>query len=102
MHLVQLLLPIRDPSGRAFPRALYDDLAHALAEGFGGVTAHSRAPATGLWEAADGEQVRDDVVVYEVMVAHLDLAWWLALRKRLESQFRQEDLVVRAHEILRL
>ncbi len=102
MHLVQLLVPIRDHQGRAYPRRLYDDLAAKLTEKFGGVTAYSRAPATGLWEDASGETVRDQVAVYEVMVEQLEPAWWAGLRTQLEVEFAQEELVIRAHEIRRL
>jgi hypothetical protein len=102
MYLVQLLLPVQDEEGRGYPRTLYDDLVKRLTEQFGGVTAYTRAPATGLWEAASGETVRDRVVVYEVMVENLDRAWWAGLREELEAQFAQEELVVRAHNIRRL
>lgn len=102
MELVQLLLPVRDERGRGYPRALYDDLVRELTDRFGGVTAYTRAPATGLWEAESGETVRDQVVVYEVMVEELDAGWWGRLRARLEGQFAQEELVIRAHTIRRL
>ena len=85
MQLVQLLLPLQDRHGRAYPRSLYDELAGRLTEQFGGVTAYTRAPATGLWESASGETVRDQVVVYEVMVDRLDAAWWRELRMGLEG-----------------
>ncbi|HWB40419.1 MAG TPA: hypothetical protein VG500_04120 [Gemmatimonadales bacterium] len=102
MHLVQLLLPTNDEQGRAYPRAPYDELVRELTDRFGGVTAYTRAPATGLWEAASGETVRDQVVVYEVMADELDLDWWAELRRRLEAQLAQDELVVRAQEIRRL
>ncbi len=102
MHLVQLLLPIRSESGQAYPREHYDELVRLLTERFGGVTAYTRSPATGLWESDSGETVRDHVVVYEVMVERLERAWWADLRGRLEARFAQEELVVRAHEIRRL
>ena len=102
MHLVQLLLPVRDDEGRSFPRAQFDDLAHELTDRFGGLTAYTRAPAAGLWEEPSGEKQRDDIVVYEVMVERLDEEWWSGLRRRLESQFRQRELVIRAQETRRL
>lgn len=102
MHLVQLLLPVRDESGRPFPRKLYDTLVSELTDRFGGLTTYTRAPAAGLWEEGSGRTVRDDVVVYEVMAVELDESWWKALRGRLEKAFRQDELVVRAHEIRRL
>jgi hypothetical protein len=102
VHLVQLLLPTQDAEGRAFARSLYDALMRRLTEEFGGVTAYTRVPATGLWSAASGETVSDQVVVYEVMVEELDPDWWARLRRELEAQFAQQELVVRAHEIRRL
>jgi len=102
MQLIQLLLPVHDQDGRAHPKSLYDELAGRLTEQFGGVTAYARAPATGLWEAASGKTVRDQVVVYEVMVDRLDVAWWRQLRTRLEVAFAQQELVMRAQSIRRL
>lgn len=102
MHLVQLLIPVRDETGKPFPRRLYDGLVNELTERFGGVTAYTRAPAAGLWEEPSGERQRDDIVVYEVMDDALDEAYWRALRRRLEEDFRQQELVVRANEIRRL
>jgi hypothetical protein len=102
MHLVQLLLPIHDAKGQAYPRSLFDALATRLSDQFGGMTAYTRAPATGLWEADSGETVRDQVVVYEVMVDGLDRDWWARLRVELEARFGQREVVVRTHEIQRL
>jgi hypothetical protein len=102
VHLVQLLVPLQNENGQAYPRALYDDLVQRLTEEFGGVTAYTRAPATGLWETAEGQTVRDQVVVYEVMAEELDHAWWVGLREELEAQFAQDELVVRAQNIQRL
>jgi hypothetical protein len=39
VYLVQLLLPVQNREGRAYPRDLYDDLARRLTDRFGGVTA---------------------------------------------------------------
>ena len=102
VYLVQLLIPTRSNQGRAHPRTLYDQLAGRLTERFGGVTAYTRAPATGLWESDTGETVRDQVVVYEVMVEEVDRAWWAELRAGLEADFAQEELVVRAQKMERL
>ena len=101
-HLVQLLLPLRDGQGQPFERRHFDELAAELTERFGGLTAYTRAPATGLWEEPSGRAVRDDVVVYEVMVEDLDSGWWAVFRRRLEVRFAQDEVVVRAHEIRRL
>ena len=100
MHLVQILLPIYDNDGRPLDRALYAALARELTARFGGLTAHTRAPAEGLWREEPGEApVRDDIVIYEVMADALDEAWWADLRRRLERDFRQEAIVIRAQEV---
>jgi hypothetical protein len=102
VHLVQLLLPLLDQQRQAYSRTLYEGLVHRLTKQFGGVTAYTRAPATGLWETSSGETVRDQVIVYEVMVEELDHGWWAVLREELEDQFSQDELVVRAQTIERL
>ncbi len=101
-YLVQLLLPLQDRDGRPVERGRFDALGAELTERFGGLTAYTRAPATGLWEEAPGQTVRDQVVVYEVMAEELDRAWWAALRGRLQEAFGQEELVIRAQAMERL
>ena len=102
MHLVQLLLPLKDQDGKPFPRSQYRKIREMLTERFGGLTAYTRAPAEGLWDVGDDEVALDDIVVYEVMVADLDRNWWRQYRAELEEAFDQEELVVRAQEIERL
>lgn len=101
-HLVQLLLPLADNDGRAFPRSAYDRVRDELAERFGGVTAYVRAPAEGLWKEDTRRVSRDDVVIYEVMIGELDRAWWTAYRLALQERFRQDEVVVRASGMERL
>jgi hypothetical protein len=93
---------VDDEQGRPYPRAHYEGLVSLLTERFGGMTAYTRAPATGLWESASGERVRDTVVVYEVMAEDLDYDWWAGLRRDLEARFAQDELVIRAQPIERL
>lgn len=101
-HLVQLLLPVADASGRRFPASHYRQVTEELTERFGGLTAYARAPAAGLWEERPGKTTHDDIVVYEVMVEALDAAWWAGYRKTLEARFAQDELVIRAQEMRRL
>lgn len=101
MHLVQLLLPLRDNDGRPFDPAHHAAVRRELAARFGGLTAYSRAPAEGLWDGPEG-RARDDVVVYEVMADQLDRSWWRGLRAALERRFEQDEIVVRAHAVERL
>jgi hypothetical protein len=57
-----------------------------------------RAPATGLWND-NGDQVRDDVVIFEVMVDRLEREYWRLYRLELQQMFRQDLIVMRAHKI---
>ena len=102
MHLVQILLPLRDNDGKPFPRDWLDEVRQALTERFGGVTAHLRAPAAGAWKDEEGDVARDDVVIVEVMDDALDRGWWAEYRRALERRFRQEEIVIRATELERL
>ena len=99
MHLVQLLLPLRDNHGQPFGRETIDAVRRELTERFGGATLYARAPAVGVWKDGEGEVARDDVMVAEVMADHLDREWWRLYRAELERRFRQEQLVVRAMEL---
>lgn len=102
MHLVELFLPLRNNAGAAFKKDLYDTVRAELAALFGGVTAFTRAPAAGLWEDDGGEVQRDDVVLFEVMVDHVDHAWWRNYRATLEQRFDQDEVLVRATAVERL
>lgn len=102
MHLVQLLLPLRDNDGNEFPRERLHAVHRELTDRFGGVTAYLRAPATGAWKDEDGGVARDDVVIVEVMADALDRAWWADYRRTLEARFRQDEIVIRATATERL
>lgn len=102
MHLVQLILPLYDNEGRAFPREDFDRVRDELTEHFGGVTAFLRSPAEGAWKEDHGGVTRDDVVVYEVMNEELDRRWWADYRDRLARRFRQDELLITATAAERL
>lgn len=101
MYLIQTLLPLRDADGEPFPRALYDQLVRKLTDTFGGITAYTRSPAEGRWQSA-GREDHDDVIVLETMTAELNRDWWKALRRSLEKDFGQDEIVIRAMPIERL
>jgi hypothetical protein len=96
MYLVQLLLPLYDNDGMPFSRNVYLQVRDELVQRFGGMTAYTQAPASGLWQENGERTVHDDLVVYEVMSESLDAGWWSHYRTMLEARFRQERLVVRA------
>ena len=102
MHLIQLLLPLRDNEGVPFPRADFERVRVELTERYGGVTAYLRSPASGVWRDEGGEEARDEVVMVEVMVGKLQRQSWAEYRRVLENRFRQAELVVRALRIDRL
>lgn len=98
MHLIQILLPVRDNDGRPFGPQPFEELYWTLSKKFGGITSFTRAPAEGRWEAS-GKTQHDDVVVIEVMDANHDRQWWAAFREELEVTFRQTEVIVRAQPI---
>jgi hypothetical protein len=101
MHLVQILLPLADNDGRPFPDEVLRRIQQELTNRFGGLTAHERAPAKGIW-LTGGRSRRDEVVILEVMTDALDDAWWRHFREGLERELGQEELVIRALPIRRL
>ena len=99
MHLIEILLPLADNEGKAFPPDVYDAVRSELVEHFGGVTAFTRAPAEGVWRQGGGKPERDQIIIFEVMADWLDRSWWRTYRAELERRFRQDEIVVRASEV---
>jgi hypothetical protein len=97
MYVIQFLLPLRDNTGEPFARSDFERVRSELAERFGGVTAFLQSPATGVWKE-EGDTMRDELVLFEVMVPHLERTFWRSYREELERRFRQEQVVVRALE----
>ena len=98
--LVQILLPKVDGRGVPVPASKLQCLAQELAELFGGVTSYLRAPAEGLWQPQDdAPSERDDIVVLEVMVEHLEPDFWRPLKARLEADLAQSEIVIRAQAV---
>ncbi len=99
MHLIQIFLPVYDNDGVPLPRERFEQTRGEIVDRFGGITAYSRAPASGLWQEHGGATVRDDLVVYEVMTDEIDEVWWRGYRRLLEQRFRQETILIRAQRI---
>ena len=96
-HLIQILLPIHARDGSPLPKEMFAKVRVELTERFGGVTAYSRSPATGLWKRDDDEAIeRDQVIMVEVVVDVFDRDWWSAYREQLEQRFGQEEVLTRA------
>jgi len=95
-HLVQILLPIHARDGSPLPNEMFARVRAELTDAFGGVTAYSRSPATGLWKRDDEAIERDQVIMVEVVVDVFDREWWAAYREQLEQRFGQEEVHARA------
>jgi hypothetical protein len=96
-HLVQILLPLVTREGQPVEPRAFEVVKDELTQRYGGLTAYTRSPAEGRWR---GERAADDVVVFEVMSNDLDRYWWNAYRRRLEAEFRQQSVVIRAEPTL--
>ena len=101
-HLVQILLPLHMRDGTNVPGETFARVRAELTERFGGVTAYSRSPATGLWKSSDAEIERDQVIMVEVVVEVFDRDWWSQYREQLEQRFGQEEVHARAIAIERV
>jgi hypothetical protein len=98
MYLVEILLPLNDNNGRPFEADKYVGVRQHLTDCFGGLTAFTRSPAQGT-TTGGGKTVHDEIVVFEVMTETLDAAWWGGYRHKLERDFRQDEIVVRASAV---
>jgi hypothetical protein len=74
------------------------NLLEELTDKFGGATSFVRSPGKGRWHS-DGETESDAIAVIEVMAESIDPDYWRSLRKRLEREPSQEEIIIRALEI---
>ena len=95
-HLVQILLPTQTRDRAAVASEQFARVRVELTERFGGVTAYTRSPATGLWMNEDETIERDQVIMVEVVVENFDRQWWASYREQLEARFDQEEVHARA------
>lgn len=96
-HLVQILLPTQMRDGAPVPHEQFGRVRVELTERFGGVTAYTRSPATGLWKREEDDHIeRDQLIMVEVVVEVLDREWWAGYREELERRFGQEEVHARA------
>ena len=96
-YLIQILLPIHARDGTPLPNDMFARVRAELTERFGGVTAYSRSPATGLWKREEDDAIeRDQVIMVEVVTDAFDREWWQNYREQLEVRFGQEEVHARA------
>ncbi len=98
MYLIQILLPTTN-FGVSEP--VLASLNRTLVVKFGGVTAYTQSPAKGKW-LTGGKEERDDIVILEVMTDEIDATWWKTLRKQLEHDLNQKEIVIRSQPMDKL
>jgi hypothetical protein len=96
-YLIEIFLRLADNLGRGFPPAKFAEIAEELERQFNGVTVYDRKPASGKTRHST-----DDIIIFEVMTADLDREWWSSYRARLEQEFEQEEILIRATRIEKL
>jgi hypothetical protein len=101
LYLVQILLPKETGAGQSVSKEWFEAFLKELTGRFGGVTSFVRSPGQGFWQEGN-ETERDTIAVVEVMAEELARDYWSSLRKRLESELSQEEIVIRAQQIVRL
>jgi hypothetical protein len=99
--LVEILVPKTTGKGQPVTQEWFEDFMKELTQTFGGATSFVRSPGLGLWRDR-GEMQRDTIVVVEVMAEELKQDYWASLRRRLERELLQEEIVIRAQEIIYL
>ena len=99
MVLIQMLLPTRSPEGLAFPEDLLRRTRDELIARFGGLTAYTRTPATGIWTSPEGDVEVDSVVMIEVLSEAFDKGWWRAYAETLKERLHQQAIHLRATEV---
>jgi hypothetical protein len=95
MYVVEVFLPLDNGRGEPIPGDIIEGLVAGLADRYGGATAYGRQPASGFWKQETTLE-RDRIIVVEVMVRDVDIAWWTDYRTRLEGEFEQEAVLIRS------
>lgn len=96
MLLIQLLLPLYDNKNVAFPKDLFNSVKDELTQRFGGVTVYARSPATGLWKETDENIIRDEIILFEIMVQEISIDYWKIYKEKLQNTFYQDVIIIRA------
>lgn len=99
MYLVEIFLPLTDNAGKAFPESMFARVKKQLVGKFGGVTGYTRTPAEGSWKSKKKRIANDEIVIYEVMTPKLDAKWWAEFRSKLETDFKQQEVLIRAGNV---
>ena len=93
--LFQIFLPLYNVEGEAFSKDLFDDFSKQFSEQFGGITAFSRSPVTGIWKKDGNDSEKDTLIIYEVIADHYDKQYWSATKSVLKHKFSQDEILIR-------
>ncbi|WP_354234677.1 MULTISPECIES: hypothetical protein [unclassified Bradyrhizobium] len=97
---MQILVPTETGKGEPVSKEWFDNFLQELTD----KSARRRVSSARL-DKACGEAVtteRDTIAVVEVMAAKLAPEFWRFLRERLQRELSQEEIVIRAQEIIPL
>src|SRR3569833_1837035 len=97
--LIEILVPKVTGKGQPVTKKWFESFLFVLFETFGGASSFVRVPGEGLWRNGDEPQ-RDVIAVVEVMADELKQDYWASLRRRLEHELSQEQIVIRAQQII--
>lgn len=94
-QLIQLFLPCYNNEGKPFAQSDFEEVSQTLTEKFNGLSTYLQAPVKGLWKD-DQAVVKDDLLVFEVMAATVDIPFWENYKLQLKKKFKQQEIVVRS------
>jgi len=97
--LIELLLPVYDPDGNPFSQKQFTAVRKKLEEKFGPVTSYSRGPAPSVTDDEGKRLPKPAFIVYEIMAASLDSAYWSKYKTMLVKTFGQENVLIRCTTI---
>jgi CRISPR/Cas system-associated protein Cas10 (large subunit of type III CRISPR-Cas system) len=95
VHLIEIFLPLNSNDGTPQSSDEFRRVREQLVDRWGGVTAFTRAPAKGVCLQNGNQRAEDEIVVFEVMVKRVDKLWWLSYKRDLETQFSQQEILIR-------
>ena len=88
-------MPLTFNDKKPVPGESFLQVRKELVEAFGGVTLYRQSPAEGLWEDEKGEIEQDSLLIAEVISPAYEPAWWQPYKAKLESRFRQKEIMIR-------
>lgn len=99
MYLIQFLLPLYNNEGIPFDKKVFNNIEEELTQYAGGITSYKRTPATGLWKETNKKTICDEVILFEIMIDNIDIAFWNAYKIKLQQLLTQNEIIIRASSI---